>query len=83
MFGGVGIDLRQAGIRGDSAVIDVTSMFGGVEFKVPTNWIVVGHVFALFGGFGNKTVQPSADMPGVKRLYIKGSAMFGGVEVKN
>jgi hypothetical protein len=54
-----------------------------VGFKVPPNWIVVGHVFALFGGFGNKSVQPSSDMPGVKRLYIKGSAMFGGVEVKN
>ena len=83
MFGGVEIDLRRAGMRGDSAVVDVTAMFGGVGFKVPPNWIVVGHVFALFGGFGNKSVQPSSDMPGVKRLYIKGSAMFGGVEVKN
>jgi hypothetical protein len=83
MFGGVGIDLRHAGIRGDAAVVDVSSMFGGVEFKVPQNWIVIGQVVAIFGGFGNKTVQPSADMPGVKRLYIKGSAIFGGVEVKN
>jgi hypothetical protein len=83
MFGGVGIDLRRAGMRGDSAVIDVTSMFGGVDFKVPPNWIVIGQVVAVFGGFGNKTVQPNADMPGVKRLYIKGTAMFGGVGVKN
>jgi hypothetical protein len=28
-------------------------------------------------------VQPGADAPGVKRLFIKGSAVFGGVEVKN
>ena len=83
MFGGFNIDLRRAGMRGDSAVIYVTSMFGGVDFKVPQNWIVVGQVVAIFGGFGNKSVQPSADMPGVKRLYIKGSAMFGGVGVKN
>jgi len=40
-------------------------------------------VAAIFGGFSNKTVQPSVDAPGVKRLYIKGSAVFGGVEVKN
>ncbi len=39
MFGGVDIDLRQAGMRGDSAVIDVNSLFGGVEFKIPPNWI--------------------------------------------
>jgi hypothetical protein len=83
MFGGVEVDLRRAGMRGDSAAVDVTSMFGGVEFKVPPNWIVIGQVVAIFGGFGNKSVQPNADMPGVKRLYIKGSAIFGGVEVKN
>ena len=58
-------------------------MLGGVEFKVPQNWIVVGQMVAMFGGFGNKSVLPSADMPGVKRLYIKGSAVFGGVGVKN
>jgi hypothetical protein len=58
-------------------------MFGGVDLKVPPNWIVVGQVVAIFGGFGNKSVEPSADMPGVKRLYIKGSSMFGGVAVKN
>ena len=35
MFGGVEVDLRRAGMRGDSAVIDVNAMFGGVEFKIP------------------------------------------------
>jgi len=83
MFGGVEVDLRRAGMRGDSAVIDVSAMFGGVEFKIPQNWAVVASVAAIFGGFSNKTVQPSVDAPGVKRLYIKGSAVFGGVEVKN
>jgi hypothetical protein len=83
MFGGVEIDLRRAGMRGDSAVIDVTSLFGGVEFKIPPNWIAVASIAAIFGGFGNKSVQPNADMPGVKRLYIKGAAIFGGVGVKN
>jgi hypothetical protein len=83
LFGGVEIDLRRAGMRGDSAVIDVTSMFGGVELKIPQNWIAVAEVAAIFGGLGNKSVEPSADMPGVKRLYIKGAAIFGGVEVKN
>jgi hypothetical protein len=83
MFGGVAIDLRQADMRGDSAVVDVTSMFGGIEFKIPRNWIAVSQVAAIFGGFGNKSVPPSPGMPGVKRLYIKGAAVFGGVEVKN
>jgi hypothetical protein len=83
MFGGVEIDLRRAGMRGDSAVVDVTSLFGGVEFKIPPNWVAIASIAAIFGGFGNKSVQPNAEMPGVKRLYIKGAAIFGGVNVKN
>jgi Domain of unknown function (DUF5668)/Cell wall-active antibiotics response 4TMS YvqF len=83
MFGGVEIDLRQAGMRGDSAVIDVNAIFGGAVFKIPPTWIVVASVAAIFGGMSNKVVQPNADTPGVKRLYIKGAAVFGGVDVKN
>jgi hypothetical protein len=79
----VEIDLRRAGMRGNSAVIDVSSTFGGVELKIPTSWSAVSQVVAIFGGVENKSVEPAADMPGVKRLYIKGSAVFGGVEVKN
>ena len=82
-FGGVEIDLRQAGMRGDSAVLDVNCIFGGVELKIPPNWLVISQVAAIFGGIGNHSAQPSANMPGVKRLYIKGSVVFGGVAVKN
>ena len=82
-FGGVDIDLRQAGMRGDSAVLDINCIFGGVELKIPPNWLVISQVGAIFGGIGNHSAQPSANMPGVKRLYLKGSVVFGGVEVKN
>jgi len=83
MFGGVEIDLRRANMRGDSASIDVSAIFGGVEFKIPSNWIVISQMTAVFGGVDNKCVQPDADMPGVKRLYVAGSATFGGIEFKN
>ena len=82
-FGGVEIDLRKAAMRGDSAGVEVNATFGGVEFKVPPNWIVIAQVVAVFGGVENKSVQPPADAPGVKRLYLKGSAVFGGVTIKN
>jgi hypothetical protein len=82
-FGGVEIDLRRAGMRGDSATIDISAMFGGVEIKVPENWLVISNIAAVFGGVENKSLQPPAEMPGVKRLYVKGSAVFGGVTIKN
>ncbi len=82
-FGGVEIDLRRAWMQGDSASVEVNTTFGGAEFKVPPNWIVIAQVVAIFGGVENKAVQPPADAPGVKRLFIKGSAIFGGVTIKN
>ena len=46
-------------------------------------WIVVVQGASIFGGFSDESVHPSPDMPGVKRLFLKGAAVFGGVAVKN
>ena len=83
IFGGGELNLRNAAMAGDSAVIHVSAIFGGVEIKVPQNWIVVSQGTGIFGGFADETTQPPANMPGVKKLYIKGEAVFGGVNVKN
>jgi LiaF transmembrane domain len=83
IFGGIELDLRQAGIAGDSAVIEINANFGGVEIRIPENWTAVMQGVGVFGGFADSTEQPRPDMPGVKQLIIRGSAVFGGVEVKN
>jgi hypothetical protein len=83
MFGGIELNLRKAGMRGESAIVDVSAVFGGVELKVPANWIVVVEGSSIFGGFSDKSAQPAPDMPGVKRLFVRGSAVFGGVDIKN
>ena len=83
IFGGGEIDLRRAQIQSEAAVIEVTCIFGGFELKVPANWIVVNEVTGIFGGTGDETHQPSPDAPGVKRLIVRGVAVFGGVGIKN
>ena len=83
MFGGIDLNLRKAGMRGESAIVDISVVFGGVEIKVPLNWIVVVEGSSFFGGFSDKSAQPAADMPGVKRLLVRGSVVFGGVDIKN
>ena len=84
IFGGMEIDLRKAAIVGDSAVIEIYAVFGGVEIKIPEYWSAVVQGSGIFGGFGDETVQPDpARMPVVKRLIVRGSAVFGGVGVKN
>ena len=37
---------------------------------------------AVFGGYEDKTSHPRGPEP-AKRLIVRGSAVFGGVEVKN
>jgi predicted membrane protein len=83
IFGGGEIDLRRANIRGDSAVIEINAIFGGFEVKVPQNWMVVNEVVGVFGGTGDESTQPPRDLPGVKQLILRGTAIFGGVGIKN
>lgn len=81
VFGGCEVDLRRAVLpEGGAAVVDVFAMFGGIEIKVPEDWQVVNRGSAFLGGFENK----SRPLPGSsRRLVVTGTAIMGGVEVKN
>jgi hypothetical protein len=83
VFGGGELNLRQAGMAGDSAIVQVSAIFGGVEMKVPQNWLVVAEGAGIFGGFVDETRQPPEGTPGLKRLIVRGEAIFGGVNIKN
>jgi hypothetical protein len=80
ILGGVHLDLRKATIRKDASV-DVFAMWGGVELNVPENWTVNAQVMPIFGGVDDKT-RPSTD-PSAPRLTVRGTVIFGGVEIKN
>jgi hypothetical protein len=80
VMGGAKIDLRTASIGQGEAAIDVLAFWGGIEIRVPDDWIVVSQVFPFMGGFEDKT---GTHMPGArKRLIVRGLAFMGGVEVK-
>jgi LiaF transmembrane domain len=81
VMGGVTLDLTRAQMEGDSAAIDVLAFWGGIEIRVPQDWVVTSQVFPLMGGFEDNT-KPAADAPS-KRLLLRGVAVMGGVEVKN
>jgi len=82
MFGGVELDLRAATIVQDEVVIDASALFGGVDLQVPENWNVSVEGHGIFGGYEDKTSHsvPEGARP---RVVITGSAVFGGVTVKN
>lgn len=82
--GGWDIDLREAGLAGEEAVIDLFAWWGGGDIRVPTDWEIVVQAQPLFGGVSVKAQSP-APLPGArpKRLILTGMLIMGGVEVKN
>ncbi len=77
VFGGVKCDLRNAIIEKDCAV-KATAIFGGVDIFVPNNINVKVTSNSIFGGVSNKTAAHK-DAP---TIYISGTCMFGGIEIK-
>ncbi|MBO5478882.1 MAG: hypothetical protein J6A04_04140 [Clostridia bacterium] len=79
VFGGVKCDLRNAIIDSD-VVINANSTFGGIEIYVPANVKIKIKSNSLFGGVSNKAnTKPEENS---HTVYINGTAVFGGVEVK-
>ena len=79
VMGGCEIDLSPARIV-EEAVIDVLAVWGGIEIRVPTGWKVIGKVAPILGGYEDKTAGAPDGAP---RLVIRGSAIMGGIEVRN
>jgi predicted membrane protein len=84
IFGGYHIDLRGAQIPSGRAVLDINSIFGGVELIVPENWRIAVRGIGIFGAFEDKTIPPRPDVGVVlPELVVTGSAIFGGATVRN
>ena len=82
IMGGVELDLRSAQIQdGQEAIVDAFALWGGVEIFIPQHWRVISDVFPLMGAFEDKTLQTVA--PNAPALRVRGSAVMGGIEVKN
>ncbi len=78
VFGAIEYDLRNAIITED-CVIKATAIFGGIDILLPDNVNVKVTSNSIFGGVSNK--YRSLRSEGVT-VYINGSGVFGGVDVK-
>lgn len=79
VFGGVDVFAYSAIITKD-CVLDVTAIFGGVEIYLPTTVNVVITSRGIFGGTEDHRKLPL--MEGIPTVYIRSTAIFGGVDVK-
>lgn len=79
-MGGFEVDLREADIEGNEAVITINALMGGGVLRVPETWAVSMQVGSFMGGHSLKTREGAQTN---KTLVVKGLAIMGGVEVKN
>ena len=83
IFGGTEIDLTQATLQEGQTVLTIECIFGGVTLIVPADWKVVLNINAVLGGFSDKRMVVKEPTEPNKVLIIKGSAIFGGGEIKS
>ena len=82
IFGGTELDLTRADFNG-TAVVELTTIFGGTKFIVPSNWTVRSEAVTIFGGLEDKrNMHNLVDDPN-KVLLLKGTVIFGGIEIKS
>src|SRR5690606_31302710 len=81
-FGGTDIDLSQADI-GETAFLDVDVAFGGVKLIVPPPWDLKIDVTNIFAGIEDKRIYPQNSTEPGKVMVIRGTIIFGGLEIKS
>lgn len=78
IFGGIDCDLTKAVIK-DDVVINASSIFGGIDIRVPEGVNIKINSTSIFGGVTNKKKENKKDN---KTIYINATCLFGGVEIK-
>jgi predicted membrane protein len=81
MFGGAELDLTGATLADGKATVELTAIFGSVDVRVPKEWRVVLDAVPILGGVDDKRrAVPAAEAKAT--LFIKATAIFGGVTIK-
>lgn len=80
VFGGIDLNLKNAIIRED-VTIEAKAVFGGIDILVPPNVRVMVDSTSVLGAIDNGVVTPSNGKK-IPTIYVKGTCVFGGVDVK-
>jgi len=73
------LELTGAGDSKEPVIVEVLSVWGGVELRVPPGYEVVGEVVPIMGGIDIK----ADSTPGGRPLIVRGLVLMAGMEVKN
>ncbi|HET8829025.1 MAG TPA: DUF5668 domain-containing protein [Pelobium sp.] len=83
IMGGAELNFSHADING-VAVLEVTQVFGGTKIIVPPSWEVVTEISTtIFAGIDDKRSLSQVLTDKSKVLVIKGTSVFGGIDIRN
>jgi hypothetical protein len=82
LFGGMDLDLTKTKLVDNQATVELTAIFGGINLYVPRDWKVVIDSSAVLGGVEDKH-SPFPATTVQATLYVKATAILGGVDIKN
>ncbi len=80
IFGGIDLDLTKAKLKKEQ-IINVTTVFGGVDVFVPEGVTVKVSSTSIFGGVEDKRKHVD-EKEAEKIIYINAVCVFGGVDIK-
>ena len=79
-MGGAEVNLMQADFNG-RVMLDCFNMFGGTKLIIPADWQIQSGLVTIFGGIEDKRYP--AQVNSGKVLYLDGTCIFGGIEIKS
>jgi len=83
VFGGIEVNLTQADING-RVVVELVQVFGGAKLIVPAHWkIETEEMVSIFGGLNDKRLLHNAVTDETKVLVLRGTSIFGGIDIKS
>jgi predicted membrane protein len=82
VFGSLQLDFSAAAMASNQAIVEMTAIFGSVEAKIPRSWKVIFEGTPVLGAMEDKR-KPGPETETKGTLTIKGSAVFGAIEIKD
>jgi hypothetical protein len=84
VFGGTELNMIQADTQ-SQIVLELTQIFGGTKLIVPAHWrIQTDELVTIFGGLNDKRpLPPQGNTEQARVLIIRGTCIFGGIDIKS
>jgi predicted membrane protein len=83
IFGGGKYNFNNSQLAEGNNVLELTAVFGGGQLIVPPDWNIKIEITSIFGGVADKRAYIANQANSSKVLVLRGSAVFGGLEIKS